>query len=320
MNGGTELPANWVPASIREFAETRTGGTPRRNEPRYFGGTIPWVKSGELGDGAVHTTDESITEIGLAESNAKVFPAGTLCIALYGATVGKLGILGTDAATNQAVCGIFLPPWMNPRYVFWFLQSIRRDLIEQGKGGAQSNISNEIVRSVRVPISPPEEQGRIVAKLDELFSDLDAGVAALERAQANLKRYRAAVLKAAVEGSLTQQWRAEHPDVEPASEVLARILKERRAKWEADKLAEFERKGKTPPKGWREKYAAPEHEDGLFKLPSTWVWASGLAACLRNRFFESPRQRGRAAGSSAGKCETMRPTASQHRVARQDVP
>jgi len=137
-------------------------------------------------------------------------------------------------------------------------------------------INRDALATLSVPVAPANEQRRIVAKLDELFSDLDAGVAALERAQANLKRYRAAVLKAAVEGKLTEQWRAEHPDVEPASELLARILKERREKWEADKLAEFKRKGKTPPNGWQEKYVepSPPNTSGLPVLSKGWCWAS----------------------------------------------
>src|SRR5262245_45701650 len=102
------LPKGWRIAAISEIAKTATGGTPSRLRPEYFGGEIPWVKSGELGDGIVHAAEETLTQLGVDESNAKIFPKGTLCIALYGAAVGKLGILAMEAATNQAVCGIFL--------------------------------------------------------------------------------------------------------------------------------------------------------------------------------------------------------------------
>lgn len=199
------IPKSWIWARIQDVAATATGGTPSRSMSTYFGGNIPWVKSGELGDGHVFDTEETLSELGLKSSNAKLFPKGTLCIALYGATVGKLGILEVDAATNQAVCGLFLPDEVHRDFVFYYLASIRRHLIEQGKGGAQSNISNGLVRQTRIPIAPLNEQVRIVAKIEELFSDLDAGVAALKRAKANLKRYRASVLKAAVEGELTEQ-------------------------------------------------------------------------------------------------------------------
>jgi type I restriction enzyme S subunit len=127
-----------------------------------------------------------------------------------------------------------------------------------------------------VPVAPLKEQQRIAAKIDELFSDLDAGVAALERARANLKRYRASVLKAAVEGRLTAEWRQKNPAVEPASELLQRILQERRQKWEAEQLAKFAAAEKEPPKNWRDKFVEPTTPEttDLPELPEGWCWAS----------------------------------------------
>ena len=200
--GAKELPTGWKIARLGDIAITTSGGTPRRDKPHYYGGTIPWVKSGELGDRVVHETSETLTDEGLASSSAKVFPKGTLCIALYGATVGKLGILGIDAATNQAVCAVFPPEGLDTRYLYRFFEGKRRELIEQGKGGAQSNISQGIIRDTLLPVPPLAEQRRIVAEIEKQFTRLEAGVAALQRVQANLKRYRAAVLKAACEGRL----------------------------------------------------------------------------------------------------------------------
>ena len=276
MSESNGLPKGWAEARIDEFATTATGGTPSRRNSRYFGGTIPWVKSGELGDGRVYQSEETLTDVGLQESNAKLFPAGTLCIALYGATVGKLGVLEVEATTNQAVCGIFLPPEVLRSYLFHFLLSIRSRLVEQGKGGAQPNISNGLVRETVVRISPLPEQHRIVDKIDELFSDLDAGVSALQRAKANLKRYRASVLKSAVEGRLTVEWRKEHPQSEDGGMLLDRILWERKEKWEKDQLLKFKEKGKEPTKGWGSKYEEPSAPDTseLPELPEGWVWAS----------------------------------------------
>lgn len=269
-------PSSWVRMPIGEVAATSTGGTPSRSNPNFYGGSIPWVKSGELGDSIVNSAEETLSEEGLHSSSAKLFPSGTVCIALYGATVGKLGLLGIEASTNQAVCGIFLPDGISNRYLFHYLYSIRNKLIEQGKGGAQPNISNGIVKATELPIAPTNEQQRIVAKIEELFSDLDAGVAALERARANLKRYRAAVLKAAVEGRLTAAWRKTHPKAEHAGKLLARILAERRKKWEAAQLAKFAAQGKAPPKGWKDKYPEPAQPDttNLPELPGGWCWAT----------------------------------------------
>lgn len=130
-----------------------------------------------------------------------------------------------------------------------------------------------------IPLPPSPEQTRIADALDELFSDLDAGVAALERARAKLKLYRASLLKAAVEGNLTAEWREQHPEVEPASELLKRILVERRKRWEAGQLAKFKEKGKEPPAGWKSKYKEPVKPDtaNLSDLPRGWCWV-GIAA------------------------------------------
>jgi type I restriction enzyme S subunit len=129
---------------------------------------------------------------------------------------------------------------------------------------------------VEFPVPPPNEQARIVATLDELFSKLDAATAALVRVRANLKRYRASVLKAAAGGRLTEEWRAKHPGTEPASVLLDRTLQERRRKWEEEQLARFAEKGQKPPAGWQAKYkspAAPDTSD-LPELPDGWAWAS----------------------------------------------
>ena len=125
-------------------------------------------------------------------------------------------------------------------------------------------------------LPPKPEQIRITDALDELFSDLDAGVASLEQARDKLKLYRASVLKAAVEGALTADWRAQHPQTEPASELLERILVERRRRWEEGQLRSFEEKGRAPPRNWKAKYKEPVAPDvaRLPPLPKGWCWVS----------------------------------------------
>jgi type I restriction enzyme S subunit len=141
-------------------------------------------------------------------------------IALYGATIGKLGILTIDAATNQAVCGIFVPEGVETKYLFYFLLQHRPELIKQGAGGAQPNISQGIIRDIEVPLPPLPEQRRIVARIEELFSRLDAGVAALRHAKAQLQRYRQSVLAAAVTGALPGL-KTIHPDSwQPISGII----------------------------------------------------------------------------------------------------
>ena len=131
------------------------------------------------------------------------------------------------------------------------------------------------IRAFEFLLPPEREQSRIANALDELFSNLDAGVVALGRARDKLKLYRASVLKAAVEGALTADWREQHPHAEPATELLERILVERRRRWEEGQLRKFEEKGRVPPKNWKAKYKEPVGPDttGLQRLPDGWCWA-----------------------------------------------
>ncbi len=116
----------------------------------------------------------------------------------------------------------------------------------------------QIAFAIPIPFAPIHEQKHIVAEIEKQFSRLDEAVASLKRVKANLKRYKAAVLKAAVEGKLTEQWRKEHPDVEPAEKLLERILTERRKKWEESELARMKAKGVEPKDDkWKRNYQGP---------------------------------------------------------------
>ena len=205
MSEMVELPKGWERRKLGEVFFTTSGGTPSRKNPEYYTGNIPWVKSGELDKGLILDTEEKISELAVSKSNAKVFPAGTLLIALYGATIGKLGFLGVDAATNQAICGIFKNEIVDLNFQRYFLFHKRHRLIEQGAGGAQPNISQTILKNLDIVIPPLPEQYRIVAKIEELFSSLDKGIETLQTAQKQLKVYRQAVLKWAFEGKLTNK-------------------------------------------------------------------------------------------------------------------
>ena len=185
---------------LGEICETTSGGTPNRKNDAYYGGTIPWVKSGELGKGVIYDTEEKITEKAIKESSAKVFPEGTLLIALYGATIGKLGFLGVPAATNQAVCGIFANEKIDLQFLSYYLFHKRNDLIAQGTGGAQPNISQTILKNLPIPLPPLPTQQAIVARIEALFAELDNAVQHLRTAQQQLKTYRQAVLRDAFEG------------------------------------------------------------------------------------------------------------------------
>lgn len=157
---------NWKISKVHKVADTATGGTPSRNNKDYFGGDIPWVKSGELNDGVIFQTEETITKEALENSAAKLFPKGTLLVALYGATAGKTGILGVDAASNQAICAIFPKnSEINTSFLRYFIMFERKNLLSQRYGGAQPNISQTIIRNMECRYPPLPEQVKIASLL-----------------------------------------------------------------------------------------------------------------------------------------------------------
>lgn len=205
MTSNNNIPKHWQVKKLGEVCHTTSGGTPSRQKSSYYNGNIPWVKSGELDRGLILDTEEKISEEAIKNSSAKVFPKGTLLIALYGATIGKLAFLGVDAATNQAICGIFKNDNIDSNYLYHFLFYKKPNLVKQGIGGAQPNISQTILKNLDLSIPPLPEQHAIVAKIEELLSELENGKQQLQIAQQQLKVYRQSLLKWAFEGKLTNK-------------------------------------------------------------------------------------------------------------------
>lgn len=205
MSEQTNIPKHWQIKKLGEVCLTTSGGTPSRSNKNYYEGNIHWVKSGELDKGLILDTEENISDEAIRNSSAKIFPKGTLLIALYGATIGKLAFLGVDAATNQAVCGIFKNEKINSKYLYHFLFYKKPSLTKQGIGGAQPNISQGILKNLEIPIPPIPEQQAIVSKIEELLSDLENGKQQLQTAQQQLKVYRQSLLKWAFDGRLTNK-------------------------------------------------------------------------------------------------------------------
>ena len=272
MNG---FPHGWAEVTLQDVAIWSSGGTPSRANPAYYKGEIPWFKTGELGPHVLYSAEEHISQAAVDASSAKLFPKGSVALAMYGATIGKTSIFGIDAATNQA-CAVGAPDAVSAEFLYHFLVSQEKFFGEAGKGGAQPNISQGIVKSWPFLLPPSAEQTRILEKLEELLTGLDAGVAELKAAQKKLAQYRQSLLKAAVEGALTAEWRANNKPAETGAQLLERILQERRARWEAKQLAKFKEQGKAPPKDWQKKYPEPVQPEtsDLPELPQGWVWAS----------------------------------------------
>ncbi|MCU9600890.1 restriction endonuclease subunit S [Pallidibacillus thermolactis] len=160
------IPVSWDEKPIGKIAKTSSGGTPKRdNKEFYEGGTINWFKTGELVTKYVYTSEEKITEQALKESSAKLFPKETLLVAMYGATIGKMSILKEDSATNQACCAILPNEKYNTEYLYYQLSFLKNKLINRGAGGAQPNISQDIIQTFPVPLPNKNEQQKIASIL-----------------------------------------------------------------------------------------------------------------------------------------------------------
>ena len=205
-----KVPENWCWTRMENIAQWGSGGTPSRKIPEYYNGDIPWIKTGELNDDYIFETEEHITEEAISHSSAKLFPVNTVAIAMYGATIGKVGILGIAATTNQAcACGVSNPS-TNYKYLFYYARSQKDNFIKKGKGGAQPNISQEIIKSHEFPLPPLSEQQRIVDRIESLFSKLDEAKQKAQEALDSFETRKAAILHKAFTGELTAQWRKEH--------------------------------------------------------------------------------------------------------------
>ena len=214
-----QIPESWVWTTLGNIGQWQSGATPSRLCKKYYGGTIPWLKTGDLNDGYIYDIPEYITEKALAETSVKLNPVGSILIAMYGATIGKVGMLTFPATTNQACCACVDYSGIEQKYLFYFLVSHKEEFIMQGGGGAQPNISKEKIVETLIPIPPRPEQVRIVNIIENWFAIIDK----IEQEQVDLtcaiKQTKSKILDIAIHGKLVPQ----DPNDEPAIELLRRI-------------------------------------------------------------------------------------------------
>jgi type I restriction enzyme, S subunit len=277
-----QLPQSWAWTKMGEIAEVVGGGTPPTNDPKNFDGEIPWITPADLSgyrEKYIARGSRNITHHGYEASGAKWLPQGSVLFSSR-APIGYVAIASAAVTTNQGFKSFIPPSGVDPNYLYYWLRSAKHLAEDLASGTTFKEISGAKAALIPFPLAPAVEQTRIVAKLEELLSDLDAGVAELKAAQKKLQQYRLSLLKAAVEGALTADWREaqrqQGTPTETGAQLLARILTERRARWEAKQLANFKEQGKAPPKDWQKKYPEPVHpETGhLRELPEGWAWVT----------------------------------------------
>ena len=269
-----EIPENWLLVPLKEFrGKTAKSINPANSPdevfelysvPSFSDGSPEFIQGDEIG------------------SSKRLIEPNTVLLSKINPRINRVWIVGEVSKHRQ----ISSPEWIEffpsklvyPKYLMYFMQNqkFREHLCMNvsGVGGSLTRVRPKVAEDYELPLAPLEQQKRIVAKIEELFSHIDAGIAALNKAKQLLKQYRQSVLKAAVTGELTKQWREDNKDkLEPASQLLERILEERRRKWEVQQLEQFKAKGKVPKDDkWKGKYKEPlgVSPDALCEVPEGW--------------------------------------------------
>lgn len=305
-----ELPLGWEFARLNDLGEWGSGSTPKRGVSEYYGGSIPWFKSGELNGNYISESEETLTELALQNTSLRLNKVGDVLIAMYGATIGKTSILSVEATTNQAVCACTPFDGFSNRYLLTLLKAFRPKFIGMGAGGAQPNISRDKIIATVIALPPEEEQTRIVEKVEELMALCDQleqqTEASIDAHQLLVEELLSTLTNSDNAKEFEQNWAriAEHfdllfttehsieqlkqtilqlavmgklvpqdPNDEPASKLLERIAQEK------EQLI----KGKVIKK--QKSLADIAEEEKPFEVPQGWEWARvGDLLSLKNGY------------------------------------
>ena len=255
-----DIPETWKWVRLGEIGDWGSGATPSRTNADFYGGNIPWLKTGDLTDSYIYDVPECITKIALEKTSVRLNPKGSILIAMYGATIGKLGILTKAMTTNQACCACIVFPSVYNLYLFYFLLANRTSFVKQGEGGAQPNISKDKIINTLIPLPPLAEQTRIVEKIEELLPLVDRYEKAWKRLEELNKKFpldmQKSILQEAIQGKLVKQRKEEG-----TGEELFKEIQEEKQKLIAE--------GKLK----KQKNLPEITEDEIpFDIPETWKW------------------------------------------------
>lgn len=254
------IPEKWAWATISHLGEVVGGGTPSTKEPSYWGGEINWISPADLTGHASRTIRKgrkSITRLGLANSSARVMPAGSIHFSSR-APIGYVVISSEPTATNQGFKSLIPARGILNAYVYYYLISSREYARRRASGTTFPELSGKAFGALAIPLSPTNEQHQIVSRVEELFSELDAGIESLRKARVQLKTYRQVAIRLAFQGRLTEQWReANKNELEEPGQFLHRIHRVRAERYEnqladwrmaVDEWKESPRLEKRPPR------------------------------------------------------------------------
>ena len=268
------LPQGWRTSKIGEVCESSQYGYTAKAGPS---GRVRFLRTTDITSGFINWDKVPFCDISEEEEGKYILQDGDIVISRAG-SVGYSYLISNPKPAVFASYLIRFRPLIKPKFFAYFLntQDYWNAISERSLGIAVQNVNASQLSEITLPVAPQEEQTRIVEKLEELLSDLDAGVVELKAAQKKLAQYRQSLLQAVVEGELTAEWRKQNKAQETGAQLLKRILTERRIQWEAKQLAKFKEQDKTPPKDWQDKYPEPVQPDttDLPTLPEGWVWAS----------------------------------------------
>lgn len=304
------LPEKWSYSRLGEIGDWGAGATPLRSNFAYYDGNINWFKSGELNNGLIdYNSEEKITDLALSKTSLRMNKPGDVLIAMYGATIGKTGILNVYGTTNQAVCACTCYSCISNLYLHLLLKALKQDFIGQGEGGAQPNISRIKIRHKIISLPPLEEQKAIVQVVEQLFQEVEQleqltekriqlkeqfAISALRdlttnntvkewevlqphfhtffNEAPNIKKLRETILQLAIQGKLTSHWQEKHSELQA---VNLNKLEELR---EAYQIESAQRKGQktfTYKKSVKIDIGGKSKGvDSLFDIPIKWKWAS----------------------------------------------
>ena len=273
-----KIPDSWEWVRLGNIGEWRAGSTPSRQNAKYYNGSIPWLKTGDLNDGYITNVEETITELATEHTSAKVRPVGSVLMAMYGATIGKLGILSIPCATNQACCACIPFSGIFNKFLFFYLSAQRKNFIEQGAGGAQPNISREKIIINLFPLPPLEEQKRIVKKIESLepfiddYDKVETELSALN--EIFPEQIKKSILQYAIQGKLVPQ----DPKDEPASALLEKIKAEKQKLIKAGKIKKDKQESYIYKRDNRHYEKMGDKEVDItdkipFEIPDSWAWA-----------------------------------------------